>query len=96
MIMFIGMVTGIIRFKRRELKKADKVFKREFYRNGCRAHIAKEVYEDEKGARCVYTIRYRSNGYIIRSSSSDLAEAKRFFIGKTLPAEIDKYKLTLA
>lgn len=38
-----------------------------------------------------YEIRYRSNGYDISASSTNLAKAKEKFLGKTIPGEIEKY-----
>ncbi len=83
-------VTTTITFKKEEVVTMAKSFKKEFIANGLVAHITKR--ESGKHTYC-YEIRYRSNGYNISASSTDLAEAKRKFLEKTRPENIDKYQV---
>lgn len=81
-------VTAIIKFTYKEIKMMSFTFKKEFIANGLAAHVIKK--ESGKRSFC-YEIRYRSNGYNIIASSTDLAEAKRKFLEKTLPENIGNY-----
>lgn len=81
-------VTATLKFTKQEISKMATTFKKEFIANGLVAHITKRV--SGKNSYC-YEIRYRSNGYKIEASSTDLAEAKRKFLAKTAPGEIEKY-----
>ncbi len=87
-------VTAIMKFTEQEISEMATTFKREFIVNGLCAHILKRPSGKRYNTFC-YEIRYRSNGYCIRASSTDLAEAKRKFIAKTMPGEIDKYRVTV-
>lgn len=82
--------TYTLKFTLQEISKIKMAttFKKEFIANGLVAHITKR--ESGKRTFC-YEIRYRSNGYKIEASSTDLAEAKRKFLAKTVPGEIEKY-----
>ena len=82
--------TCTLKFTKEEISKIKMAttFKKEFIANGLVAHITKR--ESGKRTFC-YEIRYRSNGYKIEASSTDLAEAKRKFLAKTVPGEIEKY-----
>ena len=84
----VKAVTTILKFTEKEILKMSKTFKKEFIANGLCAHVIKRV--SGKNSFC-YEIRYRSNGYNITASSTNLAEAKRKFLEKTLPENIDKY-----
>ena len=81
-------VTIIMKFTLKEISKMSFTFKKEFIANGLAAHVIKK--ESGRNSYC-YEIRYRSNGYNITASSTDLAEAKRKFLAKTVPGEIEKY-----
>lgn len=83
-------VTIIIKFTYKEISMMSYTFKKEFIANGLAAHVIKK--ESGRNSYC-YEIRYRSNGYNITASSTDLAEAKRKFLAKTVPSEIDKYRV---
>ena len=78
----------ILKFTQKEIQDMAKTFKKEFIANGLAAHVIKR--ESGRNSYC-YEIRYRSNGYTITASSTDLSEAKRKFLAKTTPKEIDKY-----
>ena len=81
-------VSGTITFTKNEVSGMDKTFKKHFILNGYIAHLIKR----KSGKRGVlYEIRYRRNGYDIETSSTDLAEAKRKFLEKTLPENIAQY-----
>ena len=82
-------VSETLKFTKEEISKMATTFKKEFIANGLAAHITKR--ESGKRTFC-YEIRYRSNGYKIEASSTDLAEAKRKFLAKTVPGEIEKYQ----
>lgn len=84
-------VSMTLKFTTKEISSVNmaKTFKKEFIANGLVAHVIKR--ESGKNSYC-YEIRYRSNGYKIEASSTDLAEAKRKFLEKTTPSEIEKYK----
>lgn len=81
-------VTTMMKFTLKEISKMSSTFKKEFIANGLAAHVIKR--ESGRNSYC-YEIRYRSNGYNITASSTDLAEAKRKFLDKTLPENITKY-----
>lgn len=83
-------VTTIIKFTYKEIQMMSFTFKKEFIANGLAAHVIKK--ESGRNSYC-YEIRYRSNGYNIIASSTDLAEAKRKFLAKTVPSEIEKYRV---
>ena len=83
-------VTTIIKFTYKEIQMMSFTFKKEFIANGLAAHVIKK--ESGRNSYC-YEIRYRSNGYNIIASSTDLAEAKRKFLAKTSPCEIEKYRV---
>ena len=81
-------VTATIKFTKEEVAKMAKTFKREFIANGLVARIIKR----QSGKKTFfYEIRYRRNGYNISASSADIKEAKRKFLAKTIPGEIEKY-----
>ena len=82
--------TTIIKFTNKEIQMMSFTFKKEFIANGLAAHVLKK--ESGRNSYC-YEIRYRSNGYNIIASSTDLAEAKRKFLAKTVPGEIEKYRV---
>ena len=82
--------TTIIKFTNKEIQMMSFTFKKEFIANGLAAHVLKK--ESGRNSYC-YEIRYRSNGYNIIASSTDLAEAKRKFLAKTVPSEIEKYRV---
>ena len=81
-------VTATLKFTQQEISKMASTFKKEFISNGLCAHVIKR--ESGRKSYC-YEIRYRSNGYNITASSTDLTEAKRKFLEKTLPENIEKY-----
>ena len=83
-------VTIIMKFTHKEIQMMSFTFKKEFIANGLAAHVIKK--ESGRNSYC-YEIRYRSNGYNITASSTNLAEAKRKFLAKTVPSEIDKYRV---
>ncbi len=78
-----------LRFTQQEISKMASTFKKEFIANGLCAHVIKR----KSGKKTVcYEIRYRSNGYDISASSTDLNIAKSKFLAKTTSKEIDKYR----
>ncbi|MBQ7913742.1 MAG: tyrosine-type recombinase/integrase family protein [Clostridia bacterium] len=81
-------ISGTLKFTQKEISKMATTFKKIFIANGLVAHITKR--ESGKGSYC-YEIRYRANGYKIEASSTDLVTAKKKFLAKTLPGEIEKY-----
>ena len=81
-------VTTVLKFTKQEISRMATTFKKEFILNGLAARVTKR--ESGKNSYC-YEIRYRSNGYNITASSTDLAEAKKKFLEKTTPGEIGKY-----
>ena len=83
-------VTIIIKFTYKEIQMMSFTFKKEFIANGLAAHVLKK--ESGRNSYC-YEIRYRSNGYNITASSTDLREAKKKFLAKTVPGEIEKYRV---
>ncbi len=86
----VKSVTTIIKFTYKEIQMMSFTFKKEFIANGLAAHVLKK--ESGRNSYC-YEIRYRSNGYNITASSTDLREAKRKFLAKTVPGEIEKYRV---
>lgn len=81
--------TMILKFTEKEISKMSYSFKKVFIANGLAAHVIKR--ESGKTSFC-YEIRYRSNGYNISASSTDLRKAKEKFVAKTIPEEIEKYR----
>ena len=76
-----------LKFTQKDISKMAKTFKKEFIANGLAAHVIKR----KSGERSFcYEIRYRSNGYKIEVSSTDLEKAKRKFLEKTFPENIEK------
>ena len=71
------------------MSRMSKSFKKEFIANGLVAHIVKRP-SGKRGF--YYEIQYRRNGYYITASSKNLAEAKKKFLEKTEPGEIEKYQ----
>ncbi len=81
--------TSTVEFTKKEISQMTETFKRAFIANGLAAHVHKRP----SGKRTfLYEIRYRANGYCIIASSTDLVEAKKKFIAKTMPGEIEKYR----
>ena len=80
--------SSIIKFTQQEIKNMSTTFKKVFIANGLAAHILKKP--SGKNSYC-YEIRYRSNGYDIRTSSTNLQKAKEKFLAKTTSKEIEKY-----
>lgn len=83
-------VSSSVVFSDKEISAMASTFKKIFIANGLAAHVLKKPCG--KNTFC-YEIRYRSNGYNIRASSTDLSEAKRKFLHKTTPKEIEKYRV---
>ena len=83
-------VSSLIHFTHKEIEKMATTFKKVFIANGLAAHVLKK--QSGKNSLC-YEIRYRANGYDIRTSSTDLNTAKAKFIAKTTPKEIEKYRI---
>lgn len=81
-------ISATIKFTKKEIDNMSKTFKKQFILNGLVAHVLKRP--SGKNGFC-YEIRYRRNGYCILASSTNLAEAKRKFLAKTVPSEIEKY-----
>ena len=69
-----------IKFKRSECRGMDKQFRKEFEAADRMARVEKRENDD---GETFYTIRYRSNGYNLSVSASDLKEAKQKFIQET-------------
>lgn len=90
----VKSVSGTLKFTHKEISSSNmaKTFKKEFIANGLSARIIKR--ESGKNSFC-YEIRYRRNGYDIESSSTDLDEAKKKFLQKTTPENIEKYKINI-
>ena len=82
--------TGTLKFTLQEISKMSTTFKKYFILNGLVTRCTKRP--SGKKTIC-YELRYRSNGYDISASSTDLAEAKKKFLFKTTPNEIEKYKV---
>jgi integrase len=85
-------ISETLKFTHKEISKMSKTFKKEFVANGLVAHVTKRI--SGKRTYC-YEIRYRSNGYNITASSTDLATAKAKFIERTLPENINKYHIQI-
>ena len=81
-------VSSLLHFTQKEIKNMATTFKKVFIVNGLCAHVLKKP--SGKNSYC-YEIRYRSNGYDIRVSSTNLQKAKEKFLNKTKPSEIEKY-----
>ena len=81
-------VTATIKFTKEEVAHMAKTFKKEFIANGLVARVIKR-YSGKNSF--LYEIRYRRNGYNISASSTNLNEAKKKFLAKTVPEEIIKY-----
>ena len=81
-------VSSLLHFTQKEIKNMATTFKKVFIANGLCAHVLKKP--SGKNSYC-YEIRYRSNGYDIRASSTNLQKAKEKFLNKTKPSEIEKY-----
>lgn len=63
-------------------------------RNRCSLRSVAHVIKRKSGKNgFFYQIRYRRNGYNIEASSVNLEEAKRIFLEKTLPENINKYRV---
>ena len=84
-------ITAELKFTMKEISmsRMSKSFKKEFIANGLVAHIVKRP-SGKRGF--YYEIQYRRNGYYITASSKNLAEAKKKFLEKTEPGEIEKYQ----
>lgn len=84
-------ISTALKFSEEEVSKAkmDKGFRKEFILNGLVARVTKRP--SGKNSVC-YEIRYRSNGYNISVSSTDLKKAKAKFIKATMPGEIEKHR----
>lgn len=88
-------ISTALKFSEEEVSKAkmDKGFRKEFILNGLVARVTKRP----SGKRSVcYEIRYRSNGYNISVSSTDLKEAKQKFLKETAPDRIDNHRMEKA
>lgn len=83
-------VSSLLHFTQKEIKNMATTFKKVFIANGLCAHVLKKT--SGKNSYC-YEIRYRSNGYDIRVSSTNLQKAKEKFLNKTKPSEIEKYHI---
>jgi integrase len=83
-------ITTVLQFTKKEIDKATMAttFKKEFILNGLRARVTKRP--SGKNSWC-YEIRYRSNGYKIEVSSTDLATAKKKFLAETTPEKIHNH-----
>ena len=83
-----NLKSDTIQFTKGEISDMDKTFKKHFIINGYIAHVTKR----KSGKNSFYyDIRYRRNGYNIQACSVNLHEAKRKFLEKTLPENIEKY-----
>ena len=84
-------VSATLKFTLKEISmsRMSKTFKKEFIANGLVTHIVKRP-SGKRGF--YYEIQYRRNGYYITASSKDIAEAKKKFLQKTEPEEIEKYR----
>ena len=84
-------VSSKLIFTQQEIKNMSTSFKKAFIANGLAAHVIKK----QSGKNSfLYEIRYRANGYNIIASSTDLRKAKEKFLAKTMPNEIEKYRVT--
>ena len=86
----LSAVSSKITFTQQEIKNMSTSFKKAFIANGLAAHVIKK----QSGKNTFrYEIRYRANGYNIIASSTDLRKAKEKFLAKTMPNEIEKYRV---
>lgn len=83
-------VSTVIQFTEKEIKNMASTFKKIFIANGLCAHVLKKP--SGKNSYC-YEIRYRANGFDIRTSSTNLQKAKEKFLKKTTSQEIEKYRI---
>lgn len=87
----LSAVSSKITFTQQEIKNMSTSFKKAFIANGLAAHVIKRPSGKNTFK---YEIRYRANGYNIQASSTDLRKAKEKFLAKTMPNEIEKYRVT--
>ena len=87
----LSAVSSKIIFTQQEIKNMSTSFKKAFIANGLAAHVLKRPSGKNTFK---YEIRYRANGYNIQASSTDLRKAKEKFLAKTMPSEIEKYRVT--
>ncbi len=85
-------ITATVKFTMKEISQMAETFKRVFIANGLVAHILKRPSGRRKGTY-YYQIRYRANGYSIQAGATDLVVAKKRFLAKTMPGEIEKYRV---
>ena len=78
----------VLQFTKQEISQMATTFKKEFIANGLTAHVIKRTSGKNT---FLYEIRYRSNGYKIETSSTNLAMAKHKFLEKTKPENIGNY-----
>ncbi len=83
-------ISSIIKFTQQEIKNMSTTFKKVFIANGLAAHVIKKP---SGKSSFKYEIRYRANGYSIIACSTDLRKAKEKFLAKTMPNEIEKYRV---
>ena len=81
-------ISNTIKFTKDEVNDMEKKFKKHFILNGYIAHLIKR---NSGRNGILYEIRYRRNGYDIEVSSTDLQTAKKKFLEKTLPENIEQY-----
>ena len=86
----LSAVSSKIIFTQQEIKNMSTSFKKAFIANGLAAHVLKRPSGKNT---FMYEIRYRANGYNIQASSTDLRKAKEKFLAKTMPNEIEKYRV---
>ncbi len=84
----VSLSSNTIKFTKKEVAKMERTFKKHFIINGYIAHVIKKP-SGKNGF--YYEIRYRRNGYNIYAASVDISEAKRIFLERTLPENIEKY-----
>ena len=83
-------VSATVKFTKQEISNMATTLKKEFIANGLVAHVIKR----KSGTKnYCYEIRYRSNGFNITASSTNLEKAKQKFIAMTKPKEIEKYRI---
>ena len=83
-------VSATVKFTKQEISNMATTLKKEFIANGLIAHVIKR----QSGTKnYCYEIRYRSNGFNITASSTNLEKAKQKFIAMTKPKEIEKYRI---
>lgn len=73
-------ISTSITFSQKETEKMATTFKKQFIANGLIAHILKKPCGKNTFS---YEIRYRANGFDIRTSSTNLQVAKAKFLEKT-------------